>query len=108
MPMDQIVRIGSENAEAVAKAHRAGFVHRDLKPANIMLTKSGVKLLDFGLAKATNLSGAEANAPLLSAALTRSTATSPLTTHGTVVGTISPVPSPLRRSVQRYFPPADL
>ena len=41
-----------EIADALDKAHRHGIVHRDLKPANVMLTKSGVKLLDFGLAKA--------------------------------------------------------
>jgi serine/threonine protein kinase len=88
LAVDQIVRIGSEIAEALAKAHRAGLVHRDLKPANIMLTRSGVKLLDFGLAKAISFPVADTNAPLLSAALTRSTATSPLTTQGTVMGTI--------------------
>ena len=41
-----------EIADALDKAHRQGIVHRDLKPGNVMLTKSGVKLLDFGLAKA--------------------------------------------------------
>ena len=40
-----------EIADALDKAHRQGIVHRDLKPGNVMLTKSGVKLLDFGLAK---------------------------------------------------------
>ena len=39
--------------EALAAAHRAGIVHRDLKPANVMMTKAGVKLIDFGLAKAS-------------------------------------------------------
>src|SRR6266853_2360500 len=52
LPLEQTLRYGIEIADALDKAHRQGIVHRDLKPANVMLTKSGVKLLDFGLAKA--------------------------------------------------------
>jgi serine/threonine protein kinase len=51
LPIEQAVRYGIEIADALDKAHRQGIVHRDLKPGNVMLTKSGVKLLDFGLAK---------------------------------------------------------
>ena len=51
LPAEQLFRYGIEIADALDKAHRQGIVHRDLKPGNVMLTKSGVKLLDFGLAK---------------------------------------------------------
>src|SRR5262245_11061020 len=51
LPIDQLLTIGAAVADALDKAHRSGIVHRDLKPANVMLTKSGPKLLDFGLAK---------------------------------------------------------
>ena len=52
LPLEQTLRYGVEIADALDKAHRQGIVHRDLKPSNVMITKSGVKLLDFGLAKA--------------------------------------------------------
>ncbi len=51
LPLDQIFRYGTEICKALFIAHKNGIVHRDLKPGNIMITKSGVKLLDFGLAK---------------------------------------------------------
>src|SRR5512132_171708 len=51
LPLEQTLRYGVEIADALDKAHRQGIVHRDLQPGNVMLTKSGVKLLDFGLAK---------------------------------------------------------
>jgi serine/threonine protein kinase len=57
LPTEQVLRYGIEIADALDKAHRQGIVHRDLKPGNVMLTKSGAKLLDFGLAK---LHGAQA------------------------------------------------
>ncbi len=51
--IEQVLKYGIEICEGLEKAHRSGVVHRDLKPGNIMLTKTGAKLMDFGLAKAS-------------------------------------------------------
>jgi eukaryotic-like serine/threonine-protein kinase len=53
LPLDHALKTAIEIADGLDKAHRAGIVHRDLKPSNVMLTRSGAKLLDFGLAKQT-------------------------------------------------------
>jgi serine/threonine protein kinase len=86
LPTEQILRYGIEIADALDKAHRQGIVHRDLKPGNIMLTKTGVKLLDFGLAKP--LAGAGAR-PVSGASVlaTEAQVSAPLTERGTVLGT---------------------
>ena len=90
MPLAELLKMGMQIAEALETAHRAGIVHRDLKPGNIMVTKSGAKLMDFGLAKPTLAASGGASAPLLSAARTMSNASTmnPLTTAGSIVGTI--------------------
>ncbi len=86
LPTEQILRYGIEIADALDKAHRQGIVHRDLKPGNVMLTKTGVKLLDFGLAK---LQTAPGTLPVSGASrlATEAQASQPLTERGTVLGT---------------------
>ncbi len=93
LPFDQVLRYGIEISDALSKAHRQGVVHRDLKPANIMLTKSGVKLLDFGLAKLLPAAVAPMSPSAMSAAETpplqeMATVSKPLTTEGTLIGTL--------------------
>ncbi len=82
LPLETALKTAVEIAEALDRAHRAGIVHRDLKPGNIMLTKTGAKLLDFGLAKP-----AVTGSFLDSQAVTEVTQTSPLTAQGLLVGT---------------------
>ena len=79
LPLDQALKFVAQIADALDRAHRSGIVHRDLKPGNIMLTASGAKLLDFGLAKQT---------PALATLATMTSASpSPITQQGTIVGT---------------------
>ncbi len=85
LPPDQVLRYGIEIADALEKAHRHGVVHRDLKPGNVMLTKSGVKLVDFGLAK-LDLPAPGSVAASLSDVLTQGDMG--LSAQGTIVGTL--------------------
>ena len=80
LPLEATLRFGQEIAGALDKAHRLAIVHRDLKPANVMLTKAGVKLLDFGLAKA--IAPTEAKSSLTSLPTQQG-----LTQEGTILGT---------------------
>jgi len=80
LPIAQVLRYGVQIADALARAHRQGIIHRDLKPGNIMITKTGAKLLDFGLAKT-------ADAALSTQHSAFRTEHKPLTEEGTIVGT---------------------
>jgi WD40 repeat protein len=80
LPLEQALKIGTEIGMALEIAHSNGIIHRDLKPSNIMLTKTGVKLMDFGLAKPAQVEGASS--------ATMPTVSKALTAEGAIVGTL--------------------
>jgi serine/threonine protein kinase len=89
LPFDQALTCAIEIAESLAAAHRQGIVHRDLKPGNVMLTRSGIKLLDFGLAKPSQpaaMTGPMSMLPTTPPA--GPTRGAPLTVQGTILGTL--------------------
>jgi Tol biopolymer transport system component len=101
IPPQELLRLGSQVSDALDKAHQQGIIHRDLKPGNIMLTQSGAKVLDFGLAKQIQTSAASA------AAMTAMTSSKPLTAEGTVVGTFQYM-SPEQIEGQEADPRSDI
>ncbi|MCG6927560.1 MAG: serine/threonine-protein kinase [Acidobacteria bacterium] len=84
LPLDQALEVATQIADALAAAHKQGIVHRDLKPANVMLTKTGARLLDFGLAR-LSAHGARPAVEVLTSAPTEP---EPLTARGTIMGTL--------------------
>jgi serine/threonine protein kinase len=82
LPLEQTLRFGAEIASALEAAHRKGIVHRDLKPSNVMVTKAGVKLVDFGLAKIL------VPVPTLESLTSAPTAARDVTRPGMILGTV--------------------
>ena len=85
LPLDQVLKYGIDICEGLENAHRTGVMHRDLKPGNVMLTKTGAKLMDFGLAKSMTAVGAASSS--LTMTFSGPSRDQPLTSKGMLVGT---------------------
>src|SRR5262249_24196339 len=100
-PIDQALKLAVEIADALDAAHRRGVIHRDLKPGNVMLTTSGAKLVDFGLAKTIP-------APLKSEGQDDAGAKpASLTTKGTILGTVHYMSPEQARGETNFTPQSD-
>src|SRR5262245_26284516 len=86
LPIEEVVRLGIQIADALEKAHASGIIHRDLKPGNVFVTDRGVKLLDFGLAKLHAAAGPTSSRTQLGALPTEQLS-APLTSAGMILGT---------------------
>jgi eukaryotic-like serine/threonine-protein kinase len=88
LALPDALKVGTEIAGALDAAHRRGIVHRDLKPGNVMITRTGARLLDFGLAKSGGATSLSSAAPtVLAAGPVPTSPAAPITAQGTILGT---------------------
>ena len=90
IPFHEILKLATQIADALDRAHRAGIVHRDFKPGNVMVTKSGAKLMDFGLARSAmqgSVPGTSSTGVTIAQLTQTPTMQTPLTQQGSLLGT---------------------